>query len=294
DETLLAPRPASADEATEVVPGPSAAPIAAEPTSLQTQAPTMTTESLLQGLDPSQPQAELTVGCTLKNRFVLEELLGVGGMGMVFKATDLRKVEAADKDPFVALKVLNQDFQFNPMALVGLQRETKRAQTLSHPNIIKVYDFDRDGGYVFMSMEYLQGRPLSHLIRDHAETGLPFKKAWPIIHAMAEALGHAHSKNIVHSDFKPGNVFVSDDGEIRVLDFGIACAIGRGEKDGHDATVFNARDLGAMTQPTPVWSNCSTARRIRATISMHWLVSPTSCYPVSIRSAACPPKKPGN
>ncbi|BBL59573.1 serine/threonine-protein kinase [Methylomonas koyamae] len=247
DETLLAPRPASADEATEVVPGPSAAPIAAEPTSLQTQAPTMTTESLLQGLDPSQPQAELTVGCTLKNRFVLEELLGVGGMGMVFKATDLRKVEAADKDPFVALKVLNQDFQFNPMALVGLQRETKRAQTLSHPNIIKVYDFDRDGGYVFMSMEYLQGRPLSHLIRDHAETGLPFKKAWPIIHAMAEALGHAHSKNIVHSDFKPGNVFVSDDGEIRVLDFGIACAIGRGEKDGHDATVFNARDLGAMT-----------------------------------------------
>ena len=207
----------------------------------------LTTESLLQGLDPSQPYTELTVGSTLKNRFVLEELLGVGGLGMVFKASDLRKVEAADKDHFVALKVLNQEFQSNPMALVALQRETKRAQILAHPNIIKVFDFDRDGAHVFMSMEYLQGRPLSHLIREHADSGLPFKKAWPVIHAMAEALAYAHKKNIVHSDFKPGNVFISDDGDVRVLDFGIACAINRSEKDGRDATIFNARDLGAMT-----------------------------------------------
>ncbi|MEY4718851.1 MAG: hypothetical protein RL563_1469 [Pseudomonadota bacterium] len=207
----------------------------------------LTTESLLQGLDPSLPYTELTVGSTLKNRFVLEDILGVGGMGMVFKASDLRKVEAADKDHFVALKVLNQEFQSNPMALVALQRETKRAQNLAHPNIIKVFDFDRDGAHVFMSMEYLQGRPLSHLIREHADSGMPFKKAWPIIRAMADALGYAHQKNIVHSDFKPGNVFISDDGEVRVLDFGIACAINRSEKDGRDVTVFNARDLGAMT-----------------------------------------------
>ena len=207
---------------------------------------TMNTESLLNGLKDVQPQQELTVGSTLKNRFVLEQLLGVGGMGMVFKATDLRKIEAADKDPFVALKVLNQDFQANPMALVSLQRETKRAQTLSHPNIIKVYDFDRDGGHVFMSMEYLTGFPLSHLIKENPE-GLPFKKAWPIIHAMADALLHAHHKNIVHSDFKPNNVFIDSNGDVRVLDFGIACAIGRGDKDHQDATIFNARSLGALT-----------------------------------------------
>lgn len=233
------------DEATRIEPAP-VKPTPPDSTAA-TKTPTLTTESLLQGLDPSQPRQELTVGSTLKNRFVLEELLGVGGMGMVFKATDLRKVEAEDKDPFVALKVLNQDFQFNPMALVALQRETKRAQTLSHPNIIKVFDFDRDGAHVFMSMEYLQGKPLSHLIREHADSGLPFKKAWPIIHAMAEALAHAHKKNIVHSDFKPGNVFIGNDGEIRVLDFGIACAINRSEKDEREATIFNARDLGAMT-----------------------------------------------
>ncbi|OHX37793.1 serine/threonine protein kinase [Methylomonas sp. LWB] len=236
--------PAATADATRV--GETVVPEAAPASTTKT--PTLNTESLLQGLDPSLPRTDLVVGDTVKKRFVLEELLGVGGMGMVFKATDLRKVEAADKDPFVALKVLNRDFQFNPMALVALQRETKRAQTLAHPNIIKVYDFDRDdAGHVFMTMEYLQGRPLSHLIRDHVDSGLPFKKAWPIIHAMAEALGYAHKKKIVHSDFKPGNVFLGDDGEIRVLDFGIACAIGRSEAGGDDATVFNARDLGALT-----------------------------------------------
>ncbi len=206
----------------------------------------LNTESLLRGLNESQPLTDLTVGSTLKNRFVLEQLLGVGGMGMVFKATDLRKIEASDKEPFVALKVLNQDFQANPMALVALQRETKRAQTLSHPNIIKVFDFDRDGGHVFMSMEYLQGQPLGQLIKQHSD-GLPFRQAWPLMAAMADALGHAHKKNIVHSDFKPGNVFIDEQGEVRVLDFGIACAIGRSDKDHQDATVFNARSLGAMT-----------------------------------------------
>ena len=85
------------------------------------------------------------------------------------------------------------------------------------------------------------------MIKDYADQGLAYKQAWPFIHAMAEALAHAHKKNIVHSDFKPGNVFIADSGEIRVLDVGIACAIGRGEKEHQDATVYNARQLGAVT-----------------------------------------------
>ncbi len=192
------------------------------------------------------PGQELDVGVVLKDRFVLKEMLGKGGMGSVFKALDLRKVEANDREPFVALKVLNQDFRDNPVSLIALQRETKRAQTLSHPNIITVYDFDRDGAYVFMTMEHLQGRPLNHVIRELKESGMPFKKAWPLIEGMGAALAYAHKKNIVHSDFKPGNVFVTQQGDAKVLDFGIATAIGRPEK-GADATVFNARDLGAMT-----------------------------------------------
>ncbi|MGZ4960287.1 MAG: serine/threonine-protein kinase [Methylomonas sp.] len=245
-----------ADDATRVLTiGTGSAPTQiASPTATSTLTPTtpptaslLNTESLTRDGGQSPAHGDLSVGSTLKNRFILQQLLGVGGMGMVFKATDLRKIEAADKDPFVALKVLNQDFQANPMALMALQRESKRAQSLSHPNIIKVFDFDRDGAHVFMSMEFLEGRPLSHLIREHADKGLPFKQAWPIIHAMAQALGHAHRKNIVHSDFKPGNVFLDENGEVRVLDFGIACAISRGDKDKQDATVFNARSLGALT-----------------------------------------------
>ncbi len=226
----------AADDATRIEPA-SAASATGTP---------MDTESLLNGLQQHYPHQELAVGSVLKHRFELLQLLGAGGMGKVFKASDLRKIEAADKEPFVALKVLSQDFQANPMALVALQRETKRAQTLSHPNIIKVYDFDRDGGHVFMSMEYLEGQPLSHIIKDHPQ-GLPFRQAWPLIYAMADALRHAHKKNIVHSDFKPGNVMLDHNDEVRVLDFGIACAIGRHDKEHQDATVFNARSLGAFT-----------------------------------------------
>ncbi|NJD07332.1 MAG: serine/threonine protein kinase [Methylococcaceae bacterium] len=213
----------------------------------QPQTPPSATGSLLQ---PSSLGAgtgpEPTIGHTLKDRFVLKEVLGVGGMGTVFKALDLRKVEANDREAFVALKLLNSDFRANPLALMALQRETKRAQTLSHPNIINVYDFDRDGPNVFMTMEFLEGRPLARYIRELPEGGMRFRRVWPLIESMAEALAYAHRKGVVHSDFKPGNVFIDDEGEVKVLDFGIACAIKRRE-GGDDATVFNARDLGSLT-----------------------------------------------
>ena len=189
--------------------------------------------------------SHLKVGDVLKDRFVLEAILGAGGMGVVFKALDLRKKEASDKDPYVAIKVLNPVFGDNRMSLIALQRETKRAQALSHPNIINVFDFDRDGAHVFMSMEFLNGRPLNQLIRELPEGGLSFAKAWPIVEGMADALAYAHKRQIVHSDFKPGNVFVDENEEVKVLDFGIACAVGHSEKG--DTTVFNARDLGALT-----------------------------------------------
>jgi serine/threonine protein kinase len=235
------------DETVVAAPRPSPQP-ADTVLTMKTGTATLTTKSLQQPStlgDDSAP--DFDVGDTVKDRFVLEEILGVGGMGKVFKAVDLRKVEANDKDPFVALKLLNREFRDNPMALIALQRETKRAQTLSHPNIIHVYDFDREGQNVFMSMEYLTGQPLSRYIRELPETGNPFKRAWPIIEAMALALGHAHKKGIVHSDFKPGNVFINDQGEVKVLDFGIACALSNPDKPAQDATIFNARDLGALT-----------------------------------------------
>jgi serine/threonine protein kinase len=187
----------------------------------------------------------LRVGSILQNRFVLREILGSGGMGTVYRATDLRRQEAKDHQPDVALKVLNEEYRDDPELFIALQRETKKSQLLAHPNIVTVYDFDRDGRNVFMVMELLQGMPLSHFIRKHPE-GMPFKEAWPIIKGLSLALAYAHKKNIIHSDFKPGNVFITDSGDVKVLDFGIACAAVRSDVQ-HEETVFNARDLGALT-----------------------------------------------
>ena len=102
----------------------------------------------------------LGAGSVVKDRFVLEEELGRGGMGIVFKARDLRKEEAQDRNPWVALKVLNDEFRRHPESLKALQRESRKAQHLAHANVVSVYDFDRDGGNVFMVMELLEGESL--------------------------------------------------------------------------------------------------------------------------------------
>ena len=197
--------------------------------------------------DTGEQAGPLGVGSLLKQRFQILEVLGEGGMGVVFKAADVRKLEARSRNPYVAIKVLNSALSNNHTLIAGLQRECEKAQELSHPNIITVYDFDRDGSHVFMSMEYLQGKTLSQLIREaRAGGGMTFDQAWPIIRAMGEALAHAHKKNIVHSDFKPANVFVTEHHDVKVLDFGIASRLGQAESD---ETIFDARAEGGLTPP---------------------------------------------
>ena len=184
---------------------------------------------------------------TIKQRFVLEKVLGSGGMGAVYQAVDLRKQEASDRDPYVAIKLLNEDFQRHPDAFISLQREARKAQTLAHPNIVTVYDFDRDGDTVFMTMECLIGRPLDKLLREHADTGLPRPQALSILRDVGAALIYAHSHRIAHSDFKPGNVFVTDKGVAKVLDFGIARAVSGLGGEAVEQTVFDPGSLGALT-----------------------------------------------
>jgi len=186
------------------------------------------------------------IGSVLKQRFILKEQLGSGGMGTVFRATDLRREEAQDHQADVAIKVLNDEFKDDPELLIALQRETKKTQMLAHPNIVTVYDFDKDDSTVFMVMELLEGESLSQFISEKCVGGLAFKDSWHIIKGLALALAYAHKKNIIHSDFKPGNVFITSDGGVKVLDFGIACAAIKPGVDDED-TVFNARDLGALT-----------------------------------------------
>lgn len=207
-----------------------------------TAAPTAPSSSATETSVIEQP---LEPGSIINNRFVLEQRLGEGGMGVVFKARDIRKEEAQDRNPYVAIKFLSQEFRRHPEALVALQRETRRAQVLAHPNVVTVYDFDRDGTLIYMTMEYLEGEPLDRYIARHPQ-GVRFKEAWPIIEGCSRALAYAHEQDVIHADFKPGNVFVSGQKRVKVLDFGIARAMHAHSVDGQ-GTRFDAGSLGGLT-----------------------------------------------
>ena len=185
-------------------------------------------------------------GVTLKDRFVLLEKLGQGGMGVVFKAKDLLKVEAQDKDPYVAIKVLTDAFKKYSGSFIALQREASKAQRLAHPNIATVYDFDRDGNTVFMTMEFLQGKPLNQLIKELSKKPLKLDHALHIIEELCSGLAYAHEKQLIHSDFKPGNCFLLNDGHVKLLDFGIARASTQTDEE-RENTMFDPAKLSAVT-----------------------------------------------
>jgi len=196
---------------------------------------------------PDETERMKGTGDVLNGRFVLEECIGTGGMSSVYKALDRRKLEANDRNPYVAVKVLNVEFRAHPDSLVALQREAKKSQSLAHPNIVRVYDFDRDGATVYMTMEYLPGQSLAKILRAPGFKGLPESRCMEILEGIAEALRFAHENGIIHADFKPANVILTDDEKIKVIDFGIARAFQRPEDTDMEATRFDPGSLGALT-----------------------------------------------
>jgi serine/threonine protein kinase len=186
----------------------------------------------------------LCPGSVIRDRFVLVEELGRGGMGVVYRAYDRSRGEM--KDRYVAIKVLNEEFKRHPLAVRALQRESRKAQKLAHPNIVAVHDFDRDGGNVYMVMELLSGRSLDQVLRDDGQGGIPLGPAMEIIKSLAAALSYAHEQDIVHCDFKPSNAFLGRDGKVKVLDFGIARAA-PSMAERADTTMFDAGQLGAVS-----------------------------------------------
>ncbi len=207
------------------------------------------------GSDWSAPSAaggltKIEPGAVLRGRFKLDSVLGVGGMGSVFLGSDLIKVRAKDKQPRVALKVLNEDFKQHPDSFIALQREASRQQKLAHPNIATVYDFDQtEDGLAFLVMELLEGQPLNEFIKKvvRPKSGLPFSEALPMVQGLGAALVYAHERSIVHSDFKPGNCFLTKDGQMKVLDFGIARAVKNPGAAEGETTIFDPGKLGALT-----------------------------------------------
>lgn len=144
-----------------------------------------------------------------------EDLLGEGPLSEVYKAVDRQLGRT------VALKILRAHAEIDPAADTRFLREAKHASNLSHANIATIYEYGKDQNTSFIAMEYLQGRPLDKIIKDQT---LGYEECLRITLQVTSALALVHSRGLVHRDLKPGNIMVQDDGNVKLLDFGIARA----------------------------------------------------------------------
>jgi hypothetical protein len=166
--------------------------------------------------------------------------LGEGGMGEVFRARDSKL------DREVAIKVLPQHLAADAEALARFEREAKAVAALSHPNILAIFDFGRDGETAYAAMELLEGETLRERLTAGA---LPVRKALELAAQVAAGLAAAHARGIVHRDLKPDNLFLTRDGQVKILDFGLAR---QSEVQGSKSQLLAAPTQGPGTEPGAV------------------------------------------
>jgi serine/threonine protein kinase len=186
---------------------------------------------LIAHIDPIDDGA-LESGFLLKGRFEILELVHSGGMGHVYKATDRRRHPDGSGITHVAIKMMRPSVASRPEARFALEREATKAQALSHPNIINIFDFDEHDGQFFLVMEWLDGESVNSFLRRTSGQCLDPEIVWPIIEGAAAALQHAHDNNVVHADINPSNIFITDDQNVKLLDFGVAQFSGATEHPG--------------------------------------------------------------
>lgn len=187
-----------------------------------------------------EDQTQISSGAVLRNRFDLLEVLGHGGMGTVYKALDKRDVEAGNTK-FIAIKIINDEYKDDSDLLKALHAEARKTQSLAHPNIVTVYDFDRDGNTVFMTMEYIEGIPLNQMLKSEPD-GMNNNEVIHLVNQIGSALVYAHSQHIIHLDLKPSNIFVDVNKDVKVFDFGISRVTNIFQAKGFDPGV-----LGGLT-----------------------------------------------
>lgn len=175
--------------------------------------------------DKSVAQDENIKGRLINNRYEIESLVGHGGMCYVYRAKDRFLDAAGEPHPYVAIKILQKDIHSQPDAANILVREAKKTQLLSHPNIIRVYDFGVDQDDYYLVMEWLDGQTLDEIIKSHRPNGLGFKSGMALLKQLMSALHYAHKNNVIHADLKPGNIMLTRDGTIKIFDFGVSQAV---------------------------------------------------------------------
>lgn len=153
----------------------------------------------------------------LSNRYEIIEKIGSGGMAIVYKAKDLLL------NRIVAIKILHEQFTADEEFVRRFRREAQSAASLSHANIVSIYDVGKDGETEYIVMEHIEGQNLKDIIRNYAP--LSTEQTLELGIQIAEAIRHAHEHHIIHRDIKPHNILVTEDGRIKVTDFGIARAV---------------------------------------------------------------------
>ncbi len=191
--------------------------------------------------DPT-PELNVQVGSLLRDRFLLQQKVSGGSMGVVYKALDRRLAEAESSEPWVAIKVLSPVLAENAQALRALQQEASKGRCLAHPNIVRFIDLDRDEDLYFLIMEWLEGRTLADILDSTDAKSIDHDAALRIVRQIGDALGYAHRCGIVHADVKPGNIMIMPNGDAKLFDFGVA----RVRQKQHDSD-FDPGVLGAMT-----------------------------------------------
>ena len=193
----------------------------------------------------------LPAGTRLGHYEVLS-LLGQGGMGVVYKARDTHL------DRFVAIKVLPPEAVTDSERKRRFVQEAKAASSLNHPNIVTVHDIETDHGVMFIAMEHICGRTLDAVIKRGA---LPLKEALRCAIEIADALSAAHIAGIVHRDLKPGNIMVTEQGRVKVLDFGLAKLVRPEENHETAMTLSSPATLPGMVMGTVGYMSPEQVRR---------------------------------
>lgn len=171
---------------------------------------------------PESADDQVQIGSVLRDRFLLQERVTGGSMGVVYKAMDRRLAEADSDSPWVAVKILSQKLSQNGQALRALQQEAAKGRCLVHPNIVRFIDLDRDDELYFIIMEWLEGRTLADILDSPDSGSIDTERAFKIVRQIGKALDYAHRCGIVHADVKPGNIMIAPNGDAKLFDFGVA------------------------------------------------------------------------